>query len=194
MNDYFYLDAANNQKGPISPNRFADNGVTPDTLVWCQGLENWTRAAAVDELKDFFRAGATSPRPEAPKAPQAPPPYNAQSTSYDSGSNNSYNNNSCSGSNSCSPRPWLPCPETNLVWGILTTIFCFMPFGIVSIVYASKVNNLYLNGQYEAAVKASDSAKKWALISLATSVGLGVIIVLLYIFFFVTLAGTAFIL
>lgn len=34
MNNYFYLDHHNQQQGPISPERFAENGVTPNTLVW----------------------------------------------------------------------------------------------------------------------------------------------------------------
>lgn len=34
-------------------------------------------------------------------------------------------------------------PGNNLVWGILATVFCCLPFGIVSIVKASKVNALW---------------------------------------------------
>jgi hypothetical protein len=54
-------------------------------------------------------------------------------------------------------------PDTNLVWGILVTVLCCLPFGIVSIVHASKVSTLWAQGQYAEAQKAADDAKKWAL-------------------------------
>ena len=37
-------------------------------------------------------------------------------------------------------------PNNNLVLGILVTIFCCLPFGIVSIIYASKVDGLAMAG------------------------------------------------
>lgn len=55
-----------------------------------------------------------------------------------------------------------PKPDNYLVWAILTTLFCCLPFGIVSIVYASKVDNLYSARDYYGAKDASDKAKKWA--------------------------------
>lgn len=58
-----------------------------------------------------------------------------------------------------------PMPNTYMVWAIVTTILCCIPTGIVSIVYAGKVSKLYSEGQYDAAVKASNSAKVWAIVS-----------------------------
>lgn len=55
-----------------------------------------------------------------------------------------------------------PKPDNYLVWAILTTLFCCLPFGIVSIVYSSKVDTLYSSGDYVNAQQASDNAKKWA--------------------------------
>ena len=34
-------------------------------------------------------------------------------------------------------------PPNNLVWAILSTLFCCLPLGIVSIVYAAQVNGKY---------------------------------------------------
>ena len=48
---------------------------------------------------------------------------------------------------------------------ILSTVCCCLPFGVVSIVYASKVDGLYRAGLYDEAQRASDEAKKWAIIS-----------------------------
>ena len=56
-------------------------------------------------------------------------------------------------------------PDNYLVWAILTTLFCCLPTGIVSIVYSTKVSGLWTQGQYAEAQTASDNAKKWAIIS-----------------------------
>jgi len=56
-----------------------------------------------------------------------------------------------------------PKPDNNLVWAILTTILCCLPFGIVSIVYAAKVDGLWTSGQHAEARAAANSAKTWAI-------------------------------
>ena len=53
-------------------------------------------------------------------------------------------------------------PDNNMVWAILTTLFCCLPFGIVSIINASKVDGLYKSGDYEAAAEAAANSKKYA--------------------------------
>ena len=62
-----------------------------------------------------------------------------------------------------------------LVQAILVTLFCCVPFGIVSIVYAAQVNGKVALGDMEGARRTSRSAKNWAWISfgvgLAISVG-----------------------
>lgn len=63
-------------------------------------------------------------------------------------------------------------PNNHLVPAILTTVFCCLPFGIVSIVKAAQVNNLWQSGQYDAARKASEDAKKWWMVSMFVSLGL----------------------
>lgn len=68
-------------------------------------------------------------------------------------------------------------PSNNLVWGILTTLFCCLPFGIVSIVQAAKVDSLWNGGRHAEAQAAADSAKKWAIIAAVT----GVVLIGLYL-------------
>ena len=71
-------------------------------------------------------------------------------------------------------------PKTYLVWGILTTLLCFWPLGVVSIVYASKVSGLWFQGRHEQAQAASNKAKNWAIGSAAAMAALfvGVIVVM----------------
>ena len=59
-----------------------------------------------------------------------------------------------------------------LVQAILVTLFCCVPFGIISIVYAAQVNGKVALGDIEGALRTSRSAKKWAWISF----GVGLVI------------------
>ncbi len=69
-------------------------------------------------------------------------------------------------------------PDNYLVWAILSTILCCLPLGIVAIVYSSKVDGLYNQGDYAGAQEAADNAKKWAMWSAIISI---VILVLYFI-------------
>ncbi|QLG46381.1 CD225/dispanin family protein [Costertonia aggregata] len=71
-------------------------------------------------------------------------------------------------------------PNNYLVLAIICTVCCCLPAGIVGIVYSSKVNETYANGDYEAAEKASKNAKLWSIIGLST----GVIVLILYFLIF----------
>ena len=55
------------------------------------------------------------------------------------------------------------CPPSTMVWAVLATVFCWMPAGLVSIVYASRVSGLYHKGDFVGAKRASDRAAYWAL-------------------------------
>lgn len=67
-----------------------------------------------------------------------------------------------------------------LVWSILTTIFCCLPFGIVSIVHAARVDGRRAGGDIQGAMEASRKAKTWAIVAASA----GVVVALLYLIFF----------
>jgi hypothetical protein len=73
-----------------------------------------------------------------------------------------------------------PKPQNYLVAAILTTIFCCLPAGIVSIVYAAKVNGLYAEGKFAEADSASKNAKTWFIVSLVA----GLLFFIIYFAFF----------
>lgn len=72
-----------------------------------------------------------------------------------------------------------PRPQNYLVFAILTTVLCCLPAGVVSIVYAAKVNGLYAEGKYDEAESASKNAKTWAIVSAV----LALIVFVIYIVF-----------
>ena len=78
-------------------------------------------------------------------------------------------------------------PDNNLIWAILTTVLCCMPLGVVAIIKASSVDNLWNQGQYEAAIKAAAEAKKWSMIG----IGCGVAAIIIYIVLYAIIVGAA---
>ncbi len=66
-------------------------------------------------------------------------------------------------------------PNNYLVWSILVTLFCCLPFGIVAIVKSSQVNGLWAQGRYAEAQASADSAKKWVIWSVVAGVVVAVI-------------------
>lgn len=76
---------------------------------------------------------------------------------------------------------------SNLVWAILSTLFCCLPLGIVSIVFAAQVNGKLAAGDVQGAQEASDKAKKWAMWSAILGVSLAVI----YLIFIFAMGGMA---
>ena len=78
-------------------------------------------------------------------------------------------------------------PATYLVWAILATLLCCLPFGIVSIVKASQVSTLYYQGNYAEARASSRAARNWAIAS-AVSSG-AIVLVYVAVFFGAALIG-----
>lgn len=75
----------------------------------------------------------------------------------------------------------LPCPETHLTKAILITIFCCLPFGIASIIHASRVSSSYILGNYEYAMEQSKKANMWA--------NIGIIVGAIYYLIYMTYIG-----
>lgn len=74
-----------------------------------------------------------------------------------------------------------PPPENNLVWAILSTVLCCLPLGIVAIIKSSQVNSLWAQGQYDAARKSADDARKWAMWSAISMVIVWVVVIIAYV-------------
>ena len=71
-----------------------------------------------------------------------------------------------------------PKPDNCLVWAILSTLCCCLPFGIVAIVYAAQVDGKYAAGDYQGAVDSASKAKTWCWVSF----GIGIVVTVLWFF------------
>ena len=59
-----------------------------------------------------------------------------------------------------------PLKPSNWLWqSIVATILCCLPFGVVGIVYAARVDSLYYNKKYDEAEVFARKAKTWTLVA-----------------------------
>ena len=155
----YYMHTGGQQLGPFEESELPSHGLTASTMVWREGMPDWVAASQVPELSHLLPPSQQPPcyQPQPGYGPQQP--YGA--------------------------RP--PMPDTYLVWAILATLLCCMPFGIVSIVKASQVSTLYYQGNYAEARAASRAARNWAIAS-AVSSG-AIVLVYVAVFFGTVLIG-----
>lgn len=178
MSKYYYITPQGQQAGPVDENLLRGYGVSANTMVWTRGMAQWERAGKV--LPPNLLAQEPMTPPQAPFG-QNPNPYGHQP----------YGQNPYGQQQPYGGRPWThpqgPCPPNYLVWAILTTIFCCMPAGIVSIVYSCKVESAWRDGRQADAESNSKNAGLWAVVSAIIS-----LIVWIGYFVFLFLVGGAF--
>jgi hypothetical protein len=76
-------------------------------------------------------------------------------------------------------------PDTYLWQSIVVTILCCLPLGIPAIVYAAQVEKYYIQGNIDAAQKASRNAKNFCIAALAS----GLVVCAIYIIYLVAIGG-----
>lgn len=54
--EFFIIDCNGQQAGPFSFDQLVQKGISPETLVWKQGMADWTPAWKVEELKAVLEA------------------------------------------------------------------------------------------------------------------------------------------
>ncbi len=158
MSNYYYTDGTE-KFGPFSLEELKNKGITKETKVWFHPMEDWKAAGEIPDMSILF-GEQTYTTPPPPKAS----PNQTQNIT-----------------NQMPPKTWL-------VESILVTILCCLPFGIVGIVFASKVESLFYAGNIEAAKKASEDAGRW------TKIGfwIGLSFALLYLLYFLFVFGLGF--
>ncbi len=152
---YFYLDSSNTQRGPLSLLHLKECDIAPETQIWFEGQAEWVCAYTLEELSDYFAQKAEQNSQTPP-----PPPHNPEpKVNYINISN----------------------PRALIIESILVTLFCCLPGGIVSLIYALRIEDLWQAKRYQEALQAAKSSKMWLIISLCA-------IIIYPIIYFVLLA------
>ncbi len=76
-------------------------------------------------------------------------------------------------------QPPPPRIENHMAKAILSTLFCCLPLGIASIVYAAQVEGKVRLGDFRGAQETADNANMWANWSIGIGIGIGVIYMLI---------------
>jgi len=75
MKQYYYVTDDGSQAGPFLKEALKIKGIKPDTMVWYEGIDQWTRAAECEDLTSIFVA---APPPITYNKTVAPPPVNKE--------------------------------------------------------------------------------------------------------------------
>lgn len=138
--------------GPFSAQQLLDTGLTPDTLVWFEGIPDWTRAANVAELAEALqrRAMAEAEARERMIAEaeaclqQQPEPQPAAEPETQAITE--------------------PCPPAYIAWSIIATLLCCTVVGIPGIIFASMTKSAYYRGEIDKAKRYSEITQ-WFIIA-----------------------------
>ena len=71
--------------------------------------------------------------------------------------------------------------NNHMVKGILTTLCCCLPLGIVSIIKAAEVNKKVASGDIDGAIQSAEGANKWANIGIIVALASWVISIIFFI-------------
>ena len=175
MNYWIIVD--DHHDGPYSGRQLVDNGLQPETLVWTEGLPDWTPATEIAELAAMLenRTAVPAPEPieavgdpaeaeveiEVVEAPVAEPvrPV-AETTAQETVSPTP---------TAQSPSPAAvaavePCPPAYIAWSVIVTMLCCTIVGIPAIVFSSMTKSAYYRGDLERSKRYSELAQ-WFIIA-----------------------------
>lgn len=154
MKQYYYSDGTK-KVGPFSLEELKAQNITRDTPVWCHPMPKWKAAGEIPDLEELFGT--------------VPPDLNNVEPKQEHRQERKQEN--------YTSKP--PMPKTWLVESILATLFCCLPFGIIGIVYAARVESSYSRGDYQTADRSSKEAGRWTKLSIFLALALYILIFIL---------------
>lgn len=147
---YFIIDNKGTEKGPLELNLIKKNGINRETMAWFYGLPFWVKAETIPEFTKYLKNSGIESREDLPEL----------NLTNDSHKKIILKNIYASDldkqkiAQNSQPKSWL-------LASILTTIFCFLPFGIMGIINAARVKALWKAGHYAESINTAIIAKWW---------------------------------
>lgn len=172
--------------GPFSAQQLLDTGLTADTLVWHEGLPDWTRAANIAELAEGLQCRAMAEaearerlvaeaearriaeeearRMEA-EAERMRSEEPAQSVpQWEQTVEPVYTEPAVAQPQNQAQPITEPCPPAYIAWSIIATLLCCTIVGIPGIIFASMTKSAYYKGDLAKAKRYSELAQ-WFIIA-----------------------------
>lgn len=154
MNRYWVI-IDDRKLGPLTIGELEQIHICADTPVWRPGLADWCRASQVPELHSLIYPAVPPPVVPSPAVPPVPSSrilYGAEVPGAPAQHGD--------------PRYQGPMPPTYLVWSIIVTLLCCVPCGIAAIYFSAQVSSRYESGDLDGAVRASERAQLWIILSI----------------------------
>lgn len=149
----YFVRIDGEQRGPYTLEELPAAGVTPDTYVWCKGMDDWELASKDADICRFYRqrlAGVRAVSPEETPVkngeseyPESAPerPMNFRDVIREV--NRVYEEQMESEDGAPYSRP----PRIPLALAIVSTLLCFPPTGFVAIYQCAKANKMWKRAQ-----------------------------------------------
>ncbi|MFC2101911.1 DUF4339 domain-containing protein [Bacteroidota bacterium] len=77
---WYYFLKDDRQYGPFTYQDLLSQLISPDTLIWYEGLDQWQPAGDFQELSGLFHTPSPPPPPSSPQPPPSPPPQSPTSS------------------------------------------------------------------------------------------------------------------
>jgi hypothetical protein len=153
----WYYSKNGTQLGPVEESelraKLGSGEISAADLVWKDGMPDWLAASRVAELNVAVSPPTAAPLGGMTQSPYSPPQSLPVQTFPQT---------------QIYQGPNIP---TNLWQSIVVTLMCCLPFGIVAIVYAAKVDGLKARGDIAGAMSAAASSRTWCNVSVLVWVG-----------------------
>lgn len=163
MLKFYYIDDISKQQcGPFGPQELLSKNIRHETMVWRSGMSDWLRADSVPELAFLFDANVPIPQEKPTSVVEESRSVEQESFTSDRSvlnANDAFKQNTTTTEERPMPKNWM-------TESVLLSVLCCSPVSVVGIFYASRVQNLYLDGDHDASYRASDLARNWALLGM----------------------------
>ncbi len=172
----YYIAENSQQAGPFEPYELLQHGLTANSLVWCEGMSNWTSASQVPELMALL-----SGQPFNPIRVDTQVKASGTSISDKPYAQPQYYPNDALNPQQMPTKTWF---TESVIVTILAALCCCNPIGLLTGIYAiAKANSAkkkVMAGDYIGLVRDADTAKIWVIVT-------AVIIVIWILFITITL-------
>ena len=161
----YYAMIDGEQKGPFELNDLPAAGVRPGTYIWCKGMSDWEKAEDNADVCRLFRNRLydimhPDPVPAVTEVQQVKEEPSQSPTRFDAYMRDSGEHIPTIEEIEAAKDKHVP-PASMIGYAWLVTIFCFVPTGIIALVYAYKSKSAWKKGEAETAHEYCRSAKMW---------------------------------